>query len=204
MATRRLIRPNLSVPSEGAAETGAETQPEPQPPVQAPPPRREERYERPQERQNYGKRPYQKFGRQSYQQGGGYQRQEGRPPQGGGNGAPQQHGGPQGGHQGRHQQHRPGGGHQGGFQQRRPLDLTFAESFYYLKQMKTRTPMVFQMDGGETIKGVIEWYDRECLKVSQEDGPNIILFKRYIRYMHKDPDKAPEMGEEGPAPQDME
>ena len=45
-----------------------------------------------------------------------------------------------------------------------PPDQTNAEAFYYLKQMNARTPMVVVLKDGEELRGVIEWYDRNCIK----------------------------------------
>ena len=36
-----------------------------------------------------------------------------------------------------------------------PSDQTHAESFYYVKQMQSKTPMVVVFKDGETIHGVI-------------------------------------------------
>jgi sRNA-binding regulator protein Hfq len=36
-----------------------------------------------------------------------------------------------------------------------------------------------------SLKGVIEWYDKDCLKVNREDAPNLVVFKSNIKYMHK-------------------
>ena len=66
-----------------------------------------------------------------------------------------------------------------------PPDQTHAENFYYLKQMQGKTPMVVVLNDGETLNGVIEWYDKTCLKLNREDGPNLLLFKACIKYMHK-------------------
>jgi len=66
-----------------------------------------------------------------------------------------------------------------------PPESTNAEAFYYLKQMNTATPMVLVLDDGERIRGRIEWYDRNCLKVHRDDGPNLLLFKHCIRYLYK-------------------
>jgi len=75
-----------------------------------------------------------------------------------------------------------------GAQQRRPVppDQTNAENFYYVKQMQSKTPMVITLKDGEVIKGVIEWYDRSCLKLNRDDGPNLMLYKSNIKYMFKD------------------
>jgi host factor-I protein len=77
---------------------------------------------------------------------------------------------------------------QGGGQQKKPVppDQTNAENFYYVKQMQGKTPMVFVLRDGETLHGVIEWYDKCCLKVNRTDGPNILLYKPAIKYMYKE------------------
>jgi RNA chaperone Hfq len=66
-----------------------------------------------------------------------------------------------------------------------PPDSTSAEAFYYLKQMNARTPMVVVLGDGEQLRGHIEWYDRNCIKVNREDAPNLLIFKHAIRYVYK-------------------
>ena len=67
-----------------------------------------------------------------------------------------------------------------------PPDQTNAENFYYVKQMQAKTPMVFVLRDGETLHGVIEWYDKCCLKVNRNGEPNLLLYKPNIKYMYKD------------------
>ena len=67
-----------------------------------------------------------------------------------------------------------------------PPDQTNAENFYYVKQMQTKTPMVFVLKDGEMLRGVIEWYDKTCLKVNRIGEPNLLLYKPNIKYMYKD------------------
>jgi sRNA-binding regulator protein Hfq len=67
-----------------------------------------------------------------------------------------------------------------------PPDQTNAENFYYVKQMQAKTPMVFVLRDGETLHGVIEWYDKGCLKVNRTGEPNILLYKPSIKYMYKE------------------
>jgi host factor-I protein len=47
-----------------------------------------------------------------------------------------------------------------------PPEQTNAENFYYQKQMQSRTPMVIVLRDGEEVHGIIEWYDKCCIKVS--------------------------------------
>jgi host factor-I protein len=66
-----------------------------------------------------------------------------------------------------------------------PPEQTHAESFYYLKQMQGKTPMTFVLSDGETVHGAIEWYDKNCLKITRDDGPNMLVYKPSIKYMYK-------------------
>ena len=67
-----------------------------------------------------------------------------------------------------------------------PPETTNAENFYYLKQMNAKTPMVVVLNDGEELHGVIEWYDKSCLKVNRTEGANLLLYKPNINYMYKD------------------
>jgi host factor-I protein len=66
-----------------------------------------------------------------------------------------------------------------------PPEQTNAEQFYYSKQMQGKTHMVVVLTDGEQLEGVIEWYDRDCLKLNRNDAPNLLLYKRCIKYMYK-------------------
>jgi host factor-I protein len=71
-----------------------------------------------------------------------------------------------------------------------PPEQTNAENFYYQKQMQSHTPMVIVLRDGEEVHGVIEWYDRNCIKVNREDGePNLMIYKPAIKYMFKEGEK---------------
>lgn len=66
-----------------------------------------------------------------------------------------------------------------------PPDQTNAEQFYYSKQMQGKTHMVVTLTDGEQLEGVIEWYDRDCLKLNRTGAPNLLLYKHCIKYMYK-------------------
>ena len=67
-----------------------------------------------------------------------------------------------------------------------PPDQTNAENFYYQKQMQSKTPMVIVMADDEEIHGVIEWYDKNCIKVNRTGAPNVVIYKPSIKYMFKE------------------
>jgi sRNA-binding regulator protein Hfq len=67
-----------------------------------------------------------------------------------------------------------------------PPEQTNAENFYYQKQMQSRTPMVVVLRDGEEIHGIIEWYDKSCIKVNRNGNPNLMIYKPSIKYMYKE------------------
>jgi sRNA-binding regulator protein Hfq len=67
-----------------------------------------------------------------------------------------------------------------------PPEQTNAEEFYYLKQMAAKTPMVITLTDGTELRGWIEWYDKNALKVNRHGEPNLLLLKHNIRYMFKE------------------
>jgi sRNA-binding regulator protein Hfq len=75
----------------------------------------------------------------------------------------------------------------GGGRKAAPPEQTNAENFYYQKQMQSKTPMVIVLRDGEEVHGIIEWYDKTCIKVIREDGrPNLMIYKPAIKYMFKE------------------
>jgi sRNA-binding regulator protein Hfq len=67
-----------------------------------------------------------------------------------------------------------------------PPEQTHAENFYYQKQMQSKTPMVLVLQDGEEIHGIIEWYDKYCLKINRSGSANILVYKPSIKYMFKE------------------
>jgi len=67
-----------------------------------------------------------------------------------------------------------------------PTEQTNAENFYYQKQMQTKTPMVIVLRDGEEVHGVIEWYDKACIKLNRNGAPNLMIYKPAIKYMFKE------------------
>ena len=66
-----------------------------------------------------------------------------------------------------------------------------AELFYLQKQIQQQTQMIFVMEDGARIQGVIEWYDRHSIKVRGKS--RILIYKSAIKYLYK-------AGELGSAP----
>lgn len=66
-----------------------------------------------------------------------------------------------------------------------------AEQFYLQKQIQQQTPMVFVLEDGSRMQGVIEWYDRQCIKM--RGRARTLIYKSAIKYLYK-------AGEVGSAP----
>lgn len=75
----------------------------------------------------------------------------------------------------------------GGAKKPAPAEQTHAENFYYQKQMQSKTPMVVVTREGEELRGIIEWYDKNCIKLNRAAGQsNLMIYKAAIRYMFKE------------------
>ena len=46
--------------------------------------------------------------------------------------------------------------------------------------------MVIVLRDGEEIHGMIEWYDKSCLKVARNGQTNLLIYKPAIKYMFKE------------------
>ena len=68
-----------------------------------------------------------------------------------------------------------------------PPEQTNAENYYFIRQMNSKTPMVILFKDGKEIHGIIEWYDKNCIKVHRNDAPNLLIYKDSIKYIYKDP-----------------
>jgi len=69
-----------------------------------------------------------------------------------------------------------------------PPENTHAENFYWVKQMQAHTPMTIVLRDGETLHGTVEWYDRDCIKLTRVGSPNLLIFKQVIKYAYKEGD----------------
>lgn len=66
-----------------------------------------------------------------------------------------------------------------------PAYDTHAENYYYLKQMNKKTHVAVVFTDGEKVEGLIEWYDKDCIKLNRIDAPNLLIYKHAIKYLLK-------------------
>jgi RNA chaperone Hfq len=78
-----------------------------------------------------------------------------------------------------------------------PPDQTFAENFYYVKQMQSRTPVAVVLTDGEVLRGSVEWYDKDCIKLTRVGSPNLLIYKHCVKYVYKDGEEHAQGGNNG-------
>jgi host factor-I protein len=78
-----------------------------------------------------------------------------------------------------------------------PPEQTHAENFYYVKQMQSRMPVAVVLTDGEVLRGSVEWYDRDCIKLTRYGSPNLLVYKHCIKYLYKEGEDAAQGGTNG-------
>jgi host factor-I protein len=64
-----------------------------------------------------------------------------------------------------------------------PPEETFEEAAY-LKALGEKQKLVsIKLQGGEIVRGWIEYYDRNMLRLTREGAPNLFIFKSEIMYI---------------------
>jgi sRNA-binding regulator protein Hfq len=71
-----------------------------------------------------------------------------------------------------------------------PPDATGQEADYLAHLREQRTPVAVEMLDGTVFRGVIEYYDRDVIKVnvSQGGGPNVFVRKKHVRSLTEEPE----------------
>ena len=70
-------------------------------------------------------------------------------------------------------------------------EQTHAEDFYFQKQIQSKMLITLVLKNGESLVGVIEWYDRNCLKINRNGKTGVLIYKSAIRYMYKSSEVKP-------------
>ena len=67
-----------------------------------------------------------------------------------------------------------------------PPEETFEEAAYLKNLGEKQKPVTIKLLDGETIKGWIEYYDKNMVRVTREGAPNLFIFKHQIMYIAED------------------
>lgn len=66
-------------------------------------------------------------------------------------------------------------------------EQTFRETEYIDRLSKTRTPVIVKLIDGEEVKGWIEYYDKDIIRVTRDTQPNLFIYKSRVKYLYEDP-----------------
>jgi len=67
-----------------------------------------------------------------------------------------------------------------------PPEETLEEAAY-LKSLGEKQKLVsIKLADGEVVRGWIEYYDKNMVRLTRQDGPNLFIFKHEIMYIAED------------------
>ena len=67
-----------------------------------------------------------------------------------------------------------------------PPEETGIESSYLKALGEKQTPVTVKLVGGGAVRGWIEYYDRDMVRLTRENQPNLFIFKHEIMYIAED------------------
>lgn len=62
-------------------------------------------------------------------------------------------------------------------------EQTNAEVLYLTRLIQNKTPVLVKLTNNEEIKGWIEYYDRNFIRVTRGSDPNVFIYKDQIKYI---------------------
>ena len=66
-------------------------------------------------------------------------------------------------------------------------ETTFREAEYIDRLSKSRTPVIVKLIDGEEIRGWIEYFDKDIIRITRETQPNLFIYKSRVKYLYEDP-----------------
>lgn len=67
-----------------------------------------------------------------------------------------------------------------------PPEETFEEAAYLKALGEKQKPVTVKLVDGETVRGWIEYYDKNMIRLTREGAPNLFIFKHEIMYIAED------------------
>jgi host factor-I protein len=64
-----------------------------------------------------------------------------------------------------------------------PPEDTMEEANYLKMLGEKQKPVTVKLMHGEVVRGWIEYYDRNMVRLTREDAPNLFIFKHEIMYI---------------------
>jgi host factor-I protein len=67
-----------------------------------------------------------------------------------------------------------------------PPEETGIEASYLKALGEKQTPVTVKLVGGESVRGWIEYYDANMIRLTREHSPNLFIYKHEIVYIAED------------------
>jgi len=67
-----------------------------------------------------------------------------------------------------------------------PPEETSEEAVYLKSLGEKQKPVSLKLADGEVVHGWIEYYDKNMVRLTREEGPNLFIFKHEIMYIAED------------------
>lgn len=67
-------------------------------------------------------------------------------------------------------------------------EQTFEEVKYLKHLIANETPVCIRLSSNEEVRGVIEFFDVNFIRVTRHQAPNLFLFKHDIKYLYEEPE----------------
>ena len=67
----------------------------------------------------------------------------------------------------------------------RPAEQTFEEVKYLKRLSESKVPVCVKLSDGETVQGVVEYYDNRFIRITRTGAPNLFIFKHDIKYLYE-------------------
>jgi host factor-I protein len=64
-----------------------------------------------------------------------------------------------------------------------PPEDTFEEAAYLKSLGEKQKPVSVKLRDGEIVRGWVEYYDRDMIRLTREGAPNLFIFKHDIMYL---------------------
>ena len=85
----------------------------------------------------------------------------------------------------KHKGHFGGGGGGGGGRSRAP-EQTLEEVRYLKHLIEKQITVCVKLRNNELVKGVIEYYDTNFIRLTRQAAPNLFIFKHEIKYIYEE------------------
>lgn len=67
-----------------------------------------------------------------------------------------------------------------------PPEDTFEESAYLKALGEKQKPVSVKLMGGEVVRGWIEYFDKNMIRLTREGAPNLFIFKHEVMWIAED------------------